>query len=142
VVVGAVYRELGDHLVSNYIKSFFEGGGSGAGLRSQLKNFLQKALNKGDFLADTIDIPQKGRFDIGARVSRSGGKITLNDVMFFPEGEQTRPIGTGSVRALIDQLSWAAKDMGFDTLEVFSKRVTGAYPGHNWNFVIDLTTLK
>jgi RHS repeat-associated protein len=81
----------------------------------------------------------KGTVEMAAEVVIDGRKLVLKDIAIYPKGAEKLKPGTREMMVVRDQLAADAKAMGFDTLQITGKRLTGAKPGKLPDVTIDLT---
>jgi hypothetical protein len=81
----------------------------------------------------------KGTIEMAAETVIDGRTLHLKDIAVYPRGAKAFELGTREIMALRDQLAAQAREMGFDTLRITGKRLTGANPGKLVDVTIDLT---
>jgi hypothetical protein len=81
----------------------------------------------------------KGTVEMAAETVINGRSLLLKDIAVYPKGANAFELGTREVMALRNQLAAEARAMGFDTLQITGKRLTGANPGKLVDVTIDLT---
>jgi len=81
----------------------------------------------------------KGTVEMAAETVINGRTLHLKDIAVYPRGAEAFELGTREVMTLRNQLAAQAREMGFDTLQITGKRLTGANPGKIVDVTIDLT---
>ncbi|MDX2226295.1 MAG: hypothetical protein SFY92_04255 [Verrucomicrobiae bacterium] len=81
----------------------------------------------------------KGTVEMAAETVINGKSLHLKDIAVYPRGATSFEIGTREVLALRNQLAEQARAMGFESLRITGKRLTGANPGKTVDVTIDLT---
>lgn len=80
-----------------------------------------------------------GRVEMAAEAIINGRSLHLKDIAVFPRGAESLDIGMREVLRLRGQLADEVAGMGFDSLRITGKRLTGANPGKVVDMTIDLT---
>jgi len=81
----------------------------------------------------------KGTLEMAAETVIQGKTLHLKDVAIFPKGAESFELGAKEVIELRAQLAAEAKSLGFESLRITGKRLTGAKPGKLVDVTIDLT---
>ncbi|MCO5068798.1 MAG: hypothetical protein M9910_08995 [Kiritimatiellae bacterium] len=81
----------------------------------------------------------RGTLEMAAETVIEGKVLHLKDIAIFPKGAESFELGAKEVMALRAQLAAEAKSLGFESLRITGKRLTGANPGKLVDVTIDLT---
>ena len=79
-----------------------------------------------------------GPVEMAAEVIINGRSLHLKDIAVFPKGAEKLDIGLKEVMRLRGQLADEVAGMGFDSLRITGRRLTGANPGKAVDMTIDL----
>ncbi len=79
-----------------------------------------------------------GPVEMAAEAIINGRSLHLKDIAVFPKGAEKLDIGLKEVMRLRGQLADEVARMGFDSLRITGRRLTGANPGKAVDMTIDL----